>query len=159
MTKHKVYLAGPISGLSYAESALGWRDQFSSYMTDTALREIELFSPMRGKGFLEDRGILEGGYDDNPLATLSGIVCRDGNDVNTCDVMVACFLEAAEGVASLGTAIEFGWCDAYRKPIIMVAKPGDIHRAHPMLAQMSGYIVDDLKTAAALVEHILLPGI
>lgn len=161
----KVYLAGPITGLTYNDAAKGWRREFADMVetncwpqgTDLSMRLV-CYSPMRAKQFLADKGRLHfGDYNDHPLGTKSGIICRDHNDVSTCDLMIACFLEA-DGNLSLGTAIEFGWAHAYRKPIIMVAQEGDPHRNHPMLAHAAGYIVDNLEAAASLTRFILLPG-
>lgn len=152
---HKVYLAGPITGLTYDAAALGWRQRFKGLLSPDS--GIECFSPMRAKSFLAAKGELTGSYNDHPLGTQAGILCRDHNDVFTCDLMVACFLEA-DGNISLGTAMEFGWAHAYRKPIIMVANADDPHRRHPMLAHAAGYVVDSLEAAASLVQFILLPG-
>lgn len=147
----KIYLAGPISGLTYAESALGWRE-----MIKPLLPEFDLFSPMRGKDFLANEGVLWGAYARHPMASVNGILGRDRNDVYTCDLMIACFLED-RGQPSLGTAMEFGWADAWRKPIIMVAEPTSAHRRHPMLQGAAVYSVDTLQEAADLAKHLLLP--
>ena len=154
----KVYLAGPISGLSYEDASLGWRKTIVPLIERTVEPSIKCYSPMRAKGFLADRGALFGSYDEHPLATESGIVTRDRNDVMNCDVMIACFLES-KGNYSLGTAMEYGWADAANKPIIMVAVEGDPHLIHPMMRRIAGYVVDNLEDAAAIAQHILLPGI
>ena len=124
MTRKKIYLAGPISGLTYAEGALGWRETIKAL-----LPEFDLFSPMRAKDFLATEGVLEGSYDQMPMSSTNGILGRDRNDVKTGDLMIACFLEApfrnGETILSLGTAMEFGWADAWRVPVIMVAVPTD----------------------------------
>ena len=145
----KVYLAGPISGLTYTEAALGWRERIKEL-----LPEFDLFSPMRAKPFHE--GVLVGARDTIPVSSTSGILGRDRNDVFTCDLMIANFLED-EGNMSLGTAMEFGWADAWRKPVIMVAQEGNPHRVHPMLRGASVYILDNLADAAQLAKHLLLP--
>ena len=49
----KIYLAGPISGLTY-EGAQDWRDEFSASIS----AEIACFSPLRGKEYLKMRGPL-----------------------------------------------------------------------------------------------------
>jgi len=77
--------------------------------------------------------------------------------------MVACFLGAKQR-ASIGTAVEFGWADIYRKPIIMVieeangAGQDNIH-LHAMLTELAGYRVPTLEEAAHLVTHLLTPGV
>lgn len=147
----KVYLAGPISGLTYTQAALGWREQIKEL-----LPEFDLFSPMRAKGFLADAGALSGSYDEIPMGSMNGILGRDRNDVFTCDLMIANFLED-DGNMSLGTAMEFGWADAWRKPVILVAAEGNPHREHPMLRGASVYVVDNLADAAYLAKHLLLP--
>jgi len=54
----KIYLAGPISGLTF-EGAQDWRNYFTSKISP----EIDCFSPLRGKDYLKIRGPLEGSYD------------------------------------------------------------------------------------------------
>jgi len=147
----KIYLAGPITGLTYEGATLGWREQIK-----TLLPEFDLFSPMRAKDFLASEGVLEGSYGYNPMSSENGILGRDHNDVFTCDLMIANFLED-DGNKSLGTAMEFGWAHAYRKPIIMVAERDNPHRQHPMLRSASVYIVESLDEAATLAKHLLLP--
>ena len=149
--KKKLYLAGPISGLTFEGAALGWREQIKPL-----LPEFDLFSPMRAKDFLAGEGVLEGSYAYNPMSSENGILGRDHNDVFTCDLMIANFLED-EGNKSLGTALEFGWAHAYRKPIIMVAEQDNVHRQHPMLRGASIYVVESLDEAASLAKHLLLP--
>ena len=150
--KKKIYTGGPISGLTYAESALGWREALKEL-----LPEFDLYSPMRAKDFLADAGILQGSYENNPMSSTNGILGRDRNDVRTCDLMIANFLED-QGNYSLGTAMEFGWADAWRKPVIMVAEEGNPHRNHPMLSGASVYIVETLEEAAYLARVLLLPA-
>jgi len=153
MTHKKIYLAGPISGLTYAEGALGWRETIKGL-----LPEFDLFSPMRAKDFLAAEDILQGSYEHNPMSSTNGILGRDRNDVLTCDLMIANFLED-QGNFSLGTAMEFGWADAWRKPVIMIAQEDNIHRRHPMLRGASVYVVETLEDAAHLAKHLLLPEI
>lgn len=150
MTK-KIYLAGPISGLTYESAALGWREQIR-----TLLPEFDLFCPMRAKEFLAGEGILQGAYAFNPMSSENGILGRDRNDVFTSDLVIANFLED-EGNMSLGTAMEFGWADAWRKPVIMIAEQDNVHRKHPMLRGSSVYVVETLDEAAILAKHLLLP--
>ncbi len=154
MRTYKIYLAGPISGLTYEQSALGWREEIRGMLPSS---EFELFSPMRAKDFLAVEGILQGSYEERPMSTTNGILGRDRNDVFTCDLMIANFLED-QGNMSLGTAMEFGWADAWRKPIIMIADEGNPHRKHPMLRGAAVYVVDNLRDASTLAKHLLLPA-
>jgi nucleoside 2-deoxyribosyltransferase len=149
--KERIYLAGPITGLTYEQCALGWRENIIPL-----LPEFTLVNPMRGKDFLANEGPLVGAYADFPMSSVNGIIGRDRNDVFTCDLVIACFLES-EGNFSLGTAMEFGWADAKRKPVIMVAEEGDVHREHPMLSGAAVYIVSALEDAARLARFLLVP--
>lgn len=152
-----VYLAGPITGLTYGEARHGWREEFASMMPN----HIIPLSPMRGKDFLMGEESLKGDpdiYPTNPLARPSGILTRDRNDVSGCDVMVACFLQARDQ-CSLGTAVEFGWADAYRKPVVMVIEDeGNIH-LHAFLTEIAGYRTNNLEEAAQIVRCLLTPGV
>ena len=175
---HKsVYLAGPITGLTYGDARHGWREEFAAMMPT----HIISLSPMRGKDFLMGEKNLKGDpdmYPTNPLARPSGILARDRNDVRTCDVVVACFLGAMNH-PSIGTAVEFGWADAYRKPLVMVVeddptksylKDGmtmqkintnetrNIH-LHAFLTEIAGYRTNNLEEAAQIVKCLLTPGV
>lgn len=153
MNKKRIYAAGPISGLTYDQAANGWRARLMEL-----LPEFEIMSPMRGKEFLASKeGKLFGAYDEHPISTKAGILGRDRNDVKTCDLMVACFLED-EGHTSMGTSMEFGWADAWRKPVILVAEKDNLHRMHPMLNGASTYTVETLEEAADLARLLLTPS-
>jgi nucleoside 2-deoxyribosyltransferase len=154
--KKTIYLAGPITGLTHDEARYGWRQEFASMMPD----HIFCSSPMRGKEFLKNHGILSSGsdYPDHAMATASGITTRDYNDVKTCDAMVACFLESG-GRPSLGTAMEYGFAHAHQKPVIAVGAADDPNIRHLMLQRVAGYRVDTLEEAVAVVVHLLTPGI
>ena len=81
----KVYLAGPIRGLSY-DDAVDWRD----YVMDQLLPQITAYSPMRGKELLCNSTKLsnENLFTDNPVFTAKGIVRRDFYDIRSCDLYV-----------------------------------------------------------------------
>lgn len=147
----KIYLAGPISGLTY-EGAEEWRDEFRRLIDP----RIETFSPLRGKEYLTMRGPLEGSYNEFPLSTDQGITARDRYDCMGADLVVFNLLGATR--VSIGTMIEFGWCDAARNPaIVIMEKSGNIHD-YPMVRQIGQFRVDNVKDAISLAEVILLPG-
>ncbi len=151
-----IYLAGPITGLTHDEARYGWRETFNAMLPS----HIHGSSPMRGKEFLKDIGVLSSGHDypDNAMATPAGITTRDHNDVFTCDAMIACFLESG-GRISGGTFMEYGWASAYRKPIIIVGSLDDPNVKHLMAEHVAGYRVDTLEEAAHIVTLLLTPGI
>jgi nucleoside 2-deoxyribosyltransferase len=146
----KVYLAGPISGLTFKEGQ-DWREQAKVSLAATG---IQAYSPLRAKQYLSDRGELSGSYDEYPLSTSKGITTRDRWDVMTSDAVLF-YLKGAKAV-SIGTCIEFGWADAFRKPIIVVMDKGELHE-HPMIREVAGYFVSSLDDAVILLNKILLP--
>jgi nucleoside 2-deoxyribosyltransferase len=146
----KVYLAGPISGLTY-DGAQSWRDTFREKIDP----RIQCYSPLRGKEYLKMRGPLEGSYDEFPLSTDQGITARDRFDCTGADLVVFNLLGATR--ISIGTMVEIGWADATRKPaIVIMEKKGNPHD-YPMVRQIAQFRVDNLKDAIALAEIILLP--
>jgi len=151
-----IYLAGPITGLTHDEARDGWRKEFAALMPE----HIHCNSPMRGKEMLKDFGILTSGedYPDNALTTSAGITSRDFNDVRTCDMMIACFLESG-GNLSGGTFMEYGFAHALQKPIIGIGPADDPNLKHLMAQRVLGWRVDDLEEAANIVSLLLTPGL
>lgn len=150
-----VYLAGPISGLSYADARQGWREAFAAMLPP----HIFAVSPMRGKDFLKGRRKIKGvsgAYDMHPLATDRGIVTRDENDVRQCDAMVVNFLGADS--VSIGTCCEIGMARILRKPVVLIMEPKNVHN-HPFITEFSGYQADTLEDAAHIIGLLLTPGV
>lgn len=122
-SKKKIYLAGPITGLTYNDARHGWRADFAKLLKNRGAEHIECFSPMREKEFLENNQCIggEAKYDSmDGFGTPQGILTRDHNDVYTCDMMVANFLGAKR--VSIGTCAEFGFAHAHRKPVIAICE-------------------------------------
>lgn len=146
----KIYLAGPINGLTY-DGAQGWRDYFSTRLD----RRIKCYSPLRGKDFLRQYGTLEDSYTVSPLSTDQGITTRDRNDCMGADLVVFNLLGATR--ITIGTMIELGWADAMRRPAILVMEPQGNPHDHPMVRQTTHFRVDNLKDAITIAEAVLLP--
>lgn len=152
----KVYLAGAISGLTYGEGQ-SWRDYTVSAL---AVRGINGYSPLRAKEYLKEVGVIEQSYQglQQPLAALStdrGIMTRDRYDVASCDAMLVNLLGSGQRI-SIGTMIEFGWADAWRKPTVVVMEEGNLHD-HPMLREATGFLVRDLEAGIEIISRILNP--
>jgi nucleoside 2-deoxyribosyltransferase len=147
----KVYLAGAISGLTY-DQGQDWR----TYASDKLIQKgIVGFSPLRAKDYLRSVGKIEQSYTTTPLSTDRGIMTRDRWDVMTADAVLF-YLLGAERV-SVGTCIEFGWADAFRKPtVVVMEKSGNIHE-HPMVREATGFRVETLQEGLAVLECILNP--
>ncbi|MEE8598279.1 MAG: nucleoside 2-deoxyribosyltransferase, partial [Dehalococcoidales bacterium] len=94
--------------------------------------------------------------DISIMASPSGIVTRDHNDIKNCDAMVACFLGYDK--VSIGSMVEFGLAHAYRKPIVCVMEPKNIHQ-HSFVLEIAGYVTDDLAEAAHIITTLVTPSL
>lgn len=147
----KIYLAGPISGLTY-DGAQDWREHFRKSID----KRIDCYSPLRGKEFLRNEGELEGSYQYHPLSTDQAITGRDRNDCTRADLVVFNLLGAQR--ITIGTMIELGWADAFRVPAILVIEDSGNPHEHPMVRQTAQFRVNNLDDARKLAEAILLPS-
>lgn len=153
MSKPKVYLAGPIGGLSYAE-ATDWRQEAKAALDAVG---IAAFSPMRAKDFLKDETKLTWLMDhwQNPMATSKGIMARDHSDCITANAVLFNFLGAKR--VSLGSAMELAWCYDRHIPTIVVAEHDNPNIAHPMAHEAINFRVDTLEQGLEIIRHVLLP--
>lgn len=153
MREYLVYLAGPITGLTY-NGCTEWRAQ----VRDTVPAHIKTLSPLRGKQRL--REITNGGpildnYPDNPLTTAKGITTRDQNDVRRSDAILVNLLGTK--TVSIGTVMEIAWAKAYNVPVILVMeKQGNLHD-HSMINESIGYRVETLEHGIEIMKVLLSP--
>lgn len=144
----RVYLAGPITGLTYREGQ-DWR----SLARELFPENVEVLSPLRGKEYLEAFGkLLKNYHGAHPLSEPRGIVTRDRHDVQTSDVILM-NLQGAERV-SIGTMIELGWADSARVPVIVITDQGNIHD-HEMVHGLAGYEVESLEEGVFIACAVL----
>lgn len=147
---YSVYLAGPIRGITYGES-VDWRvDVAEKFMVNGIIS----FSPMRYKeGFKQDHqmGFCSG---EGIIGQPKGITVRDRMDVMRCGLVFVNFVGADK--ASIGTCIELGWADAFRKPIVIAMEEDNVHQ-HAIVNEIAGFIVPSLDEAIAVTKKILLP--
>lgn len=151
----KVYLAGSIASQDL-EGATTWRRR----ATDLLLcRGIQGYSPLRNKGdLLPQTGLIGSNTEDytpSPLTSAKGITRRDRYDVQSSDLVIANLLGMTEGPT--GTAIEFGWADAFSVPVIMVIEREGSLAEHPMLNEIASFRVESVEAACRLAPQILLP--
>ena len=144
-----VYLAGAIKGLNYKDST-DWREYAKQELAKDGIVGV---SPMRAKEFLESAGVLEEQYNNHVLTCQIGIVARDRYDVKNCDLMLANLLGLEK--VTIGTMIEYGWTDAFRKPIItVIEKEGNIHD-HYFVRELTGFRVETLDEGIYVAKAIL----
>lgn len=149
MRESLLYLAGPITGVSYGEST-DWR----TYVSWKLPGHIKGVSPMRGKNYLSKERKIKDSYEENPLSSQRGITCRDRFDVMRCDMLFVNFLGAQK--VSVGTVMEIAWADMLRKPIVVVMEKDNVH-SHAMVREATGFVVSTLDEGIHIATAVLSP--
>lgn len=149
MSKPLVYLAGPISGLSYGES-VDWRDEAKHILADYGIHAL---SPMRAKHYLSTAKAIADEYPQHVLSNSRGITTRDRFDTQRASLVLVNLLGAER--VSIGTMLEVAWADAARVPIVAaIEEEGNIHD-HAMVRELVGFRLPTLSEAYAVVVAIL----
>lgn len=146
-----VYLAGPITGLSY-EGCTDWRD---GAVEELAAHGLIGLSPMRGKDYLLGEKCVGDSYENDPgkwMSTAKAVAARDRFDCQRVDMVILNLLGAER--VSIGSMIEVGWADAARVPIVLVMEDGNC-MDHTMMTHLCGWQVDSLEKAIDTVVAIL----
>lgn len=152
----RIYLAGPISGLTY-EGCTNWREKVQSafdILESKHAVHIDVFSPMRSKSYLDSEDIIDGSYENHPLSCQKGITTRDRFDCTNADLILVNLLGAEK--ISIGTVMEIAWADANRIPIVVAMEKYSLHD-HPMIRECAGFIVNSLEEAVIVSASILSP--
>ena len=155
----KVYLAGPIAGLNYA-NATSWREYAKDILSQSG---INGYSPMRSKEFLSH---IEN-FSKHPLvendpykalnimSTTQGIIGRDSFDVRTCDLVLANFVGATS--ISMGTIWELGLAFGLNKPVVVAMEDEGNPNDHGLSIGSCRWRVKTLEEALIVTKSILLP--
>lgn len=146
--KPSLYLAGPITGLSY-EQATRWREIVSHTLGD----DFDCYSPMRNKGYLLNEVCIADRYTRYVMSTEQAIMFRDMFDVQRTDGLFINFLGATQ--VSKGTVMEIAVAWYLRKPIIIVMEKDNIHQ-HAMVRQSTPFIVETLDEGIDVAIRLFL---
>lgn len=152
--KPLVYLAGGIAGLIGAD-AVDWRHTAARRLGDFG---IEALNPMRAKQRLGGEERISTNFhtyqEYGPFFTSRGIMTRDFNDVQRCDVLLVNLLGLTK--PSLGTVMELGWAFALQKPaVVAIEAKGNPHDNHPMIHEAISFRVTTLDEAITSCAIIL----
>lgn len=150
MKKHKVYLAGPISGHSY-QDATDWREYAKDYLSE---HNIDGYSPLRGKIYLSSEEMIKDHYPNHTMSSIKGINVRDYNDTKTADAILVNLLNSGDKV-SIGTVMEIAWARAFQIPVIIVMEENNPHN-HGMLTY-GNIVVDTMEEGLDTVVLMLNP--
>jgi nucleoside 2-deoxyribosyltransferase len=145
----KVYLAGPIAGLTYDEGQ-DWRT-YAAQQLDWA--GIDGFSPLRGKSFLRAAGKIGTEGFKHALATDKGIMKRDSNDVRTSAAILVNFTEAK--TVSRGTDMELAMAYILQVPVVVACREDSFILNHPMIRAAIDYRVDTLDEALEIIQVVV----
>jgi nucleoside 2-deoxyribosyltransferase len=147
-----VYLAGPITGLTFA-GCTDWRKHAIEQLAEVGVRGL---SPMRCKDYLAALPVISGTGEEyahmGPLSLPRGVITRDRFDTTRCDVVLVNLLGAK--AVSIGTVMEIAWADLSRIPIVCAMEKGNPHE-HMMIHEALGYRVPTLEEALRIVAAIL----
>lgn len=166
--KPRVYLCGPITGLSYNQARYGWRKTIYDLLSP----DIEVFSPLRQEGHLSEvQRISHKDYPENPITTGRGIVAKDLLDVRQSDLIIANLKaiqidpsipeEEVERIqaASVGSIAEISWSYILNKPVLLIIEAtGNVHDKLFLTEQVS-WRTDNVEQAAEMARALLLPGV
>jgi nucleoside 2-deoxyribosyltransferase len=141
----RIYLAGPITGLTYEESVT-WRKQVSDVLTPLG---IQCFCPMRTKDALSGPTHLQ-----TLLRAPRSIQVRDHNDCIHADCLLVNFLGAKR--VSIGTVMEIAWAYTRQIPVVCLMEPGNLHD-HEMIQESISFRVSNIQDGIEIVKSILLP--
>lgn len=151
MTTRRVYLLGPISGLSY-EEATQWRKDVRDELDYLYDGKIKTMSPMSHKESLQYETEIKLHYADNLYSNAKSVFMRDVAMVRNADLILGDLTHMNTG--SIGSFMELGIAYERNIPIILVIPPDKQCREHPFLS-CSSNIVDNLDQALDLIDYLL----
>lgn len=157
MSQPTVYLAGPISGLTF-KGCTSWREYAVDQLAQAGIKGLD---PMRGKHYLKEIGDEVLGPDGDKyklkgvLSTNRGIITRDRFDATRCDLLLVNLLQAPR--VSIGTVMEIAWADLCRTPIVCAMEDdGSNLHEHGMILEAIGFRVNSLEKALQVTKSILV---
>ncbi len=138
----KVYLGGPIDGLSFDEST-DWRRTAKNVLESYGFKAM---SPMRGKDYLRNESVITGSYEQHPMSSEQGILGRDMFDVRHCDALLINYEGALK--TSIGSVMEQMQAYDFHKYIcvVMPLNANNFHD-HPFVRRTASIIVPTLEMA------------
>lgn len=136
----KIYLAHPISGLSYEEVVKYYQD------TTAELKALgyDVLCPMTGKGYLRTEIKFKAEGYGNPVSTNHAIFERDHWMVTQSDVVFVNL--SGTQIVSIGSVMELAWAAEQGKQTIVVMEPGNIHR-HAFVLEAADIVFDTYEEA------------
>jgi hypothetical protein len=155
MDHHRIYLSGPIAGLTFVESTQ-WRYDVFEELADFA----EILDPMRDvQPPVDDKFTPNGvGLEFVSTADVSmmsdrGILSRDYNDTTTSTILFVNLLGSKK--TSIGTVAEIAWAYQARIPVVIIMEQSGNPHDHPFIRDMASYRVDSIERAIKVTRSII----
>lgn len=150
MSEQFVYLAGPISGLSFNQ-ATDWR----TLIKNSVPSWIKTLSPLRGKDYLSKENSIADAYPKNFMSTAKAITTRDFNDVKRSGVVLVNFLGTTTKI-SIGTVMEIAWAKVFNIPVICVIDNSGLNvHEHAMINECVNFKVNNIDDAIDILVKVL----
>lgn len=141
----KIYLAHPISGLSYDEVVEYYSECYQ------VLRIYEIYCPMTAKPELRTEKKLRSFDYSQPTATNKAIVHRDCWMVEQADVVYVNLLGTTE--ISIGCVAELAWAWHSRKHTVISMEKENVHM-HAFVIEMANIIWDTHEEAIQYLNSL-----
>ncbi len=136
----RIYLCGPIRGLSY-EEAIVWRSKAIEKFTTFG---FECLSPMRSKELIKGEEKITDSYENLNGYSAHDIFARDKFDVSQCDIILANFLDKKSTI--IGSLFEIAWGYLLGKYIVIVVPKDSVYR-HPFIRESASIMFENLDEA------------
>ena len=147
---YRVYLSGPITGLTYDEG-----DDWRQYVTKKFNANITPLNPLRCKEWARDHGVIDDTTGDKHpwMASDAFIGTRDHWDTTRSDICLVNLLDAK--AVSVGTVLEIGMARARNVPIILVMEDeGNCHE-HGMVRAYGTLRFNNIDAAVDCINALL----
>ena len=146
----KIYISGPISGLSYEEAS----EHFIEYKQILTDLGYEVLNPFTGKEYLRnDIELRAGGYEDRPISTNHAIFGRDRWMVEQSDIVV-CNLLKGKYRASIGSMFELAWASDKNKHVVVILDKDNVHN-HAFVLEAADIIFVTEEEALHYLEKLI----
>jgi len=146
----KIYIAHPISWLSYREVV----DYYETIRTELECF-YDILSPMTGKGELRNEISFKAEGYGTPVSTNHAIVGRDRWMVKQADIVFVDFGDANR--VSIGCVMELGWAKLLGKHTVVVLGKKNIHR-HAFVLESADIVFPKLEDALDYLNKLSKNG-
>ena len=143
----KIYIAGPITGLSYDQVMGRFKEQSDTLKS----YGYDVLCSMVGKDYLKDEKFLHGEGYATPASNSHAIKGRDMWMVRQCDVILIDF--SAGDVASIGSCFEMAWANMLGKHIVVVVPEGNIHQ-HAFVTECADIVFPAIEDAYRYLKDL-----